>query len=375
MNTLNNGNRKKILFTGYAPVHFLCFLPIYERLARDPRVEIHLSGGFRRQNGDETVHEIKGFYDPFPVDPEHVVPFDRVQDQDFDVVVCAHTSGGLFPRSAKRRVQIFHGVSFKNLAVREKVLCFDLLCLPGSYHAEQFRGQGLIRDGGSTACLTGFPKADRLVQPGFDRAAFLREKGVDPSLPTVLYAPTGGKNNSLETCGREVIGAISALGRWNLLIKPHDHAKNQIDWFGILSPFENDRVRLVRDLDVIDYLRAADLLLTDASSVAVEYCLLDRPIVFIDVPKLLKKVLEQGAPLDLTTYGRKIGSLAKNAGEVAPAIERALGDSDRQSELRRTMARHVFHAPGGAAERVTNVTLHAAGLLPCLPRDVETISA
>ncbi len=369
-----NGHRKRILFTGYAPVHFVCFLPIYQRLRDDPRIELTLSGGFRREDDAGAVHDIDGFYDPFPVDPGHVAPFERVRNQDFDVVVCAHTSGGLFPRSAGRKVQIFHGVSFKNLAVREKVLCFDILCIPGAYHAERFREQGLIRPGGSRALLSGFPKADRLIDPVSDRREFLQRAGVDPSLPTVLYAPTGGKNNSLETMGQEVIESISSQGRLNLLIKPHDHTKNKIDWFQVLAPLENERVRLVRDLDVVDYLRVSDLLLTDASSVAVEYSLLDRPIVFLDVPKLLKKVLDLGAPLDLTTYGRRIGSLVKTPSEVVPAIQGALSDPGREGELRRAMARHVFHEPGRAVERVTNVVLHSAGLLPRLPADLKTIT-
>ena len=31
---------KRILFAGYAPVHFVCFLPVYRRLVEDPAVEI-----------------------------------------------------------------------------------------------------------------------------------------------------------------------------------------------------------------------------------------------------------------------------------------------------------------------------------------------
>ena len=37
---------KRTLFAGYAPVHFLCFFPVYKRLVADPRLEIYLSGGF-----------------------------------------------------------------------------------------------------------------------------------------------------------------------------------------------------------------------------------------------------------------------------------------------------------------------------------------
>ncbi|MCH8889793.1 MAG: CDP-glycerol glycerophosphotransferase family protein [Myxococcales bacterium] len=103
--------------------------------------------------------------------------------------------------------------------------------------------------------------------------------------------------------------AVSERGTWNLLIKPHDHAKNAIDWFKELARYENGVVRLVRDLDVVPYLHAADLLVTDASSVAVEYTLLDRPIIFMDVPQMFNKVRKRSPSLDLDTYGRKIGEI------------------------------------------------------------------
>ena len=372
---MDDSRPRRVLFAGYAPVHFLCFLPVYERLvAGDPPLDVWLSGGFRRKTGGgDRVHEIAGFYDPFPVRRDRVVPFDEAREMEFDVAVCAHTSATLLPRHAGRTVQIFHGVSFKNFAVRKKVLRYDLVCLPGRYHAERFREQGLIRPEGSTFLMTGFPKVDRMVAGDLDRDGLLRSAGLDPGRPTVLYAPTGGKHNSLETIGEEVVSAIGADGRWNLLVKPHDHPKRAIDWFARLAPLEGDRVRIVRDLDVVDYLRAADLLLTDASSVAVEYTLMDRPMVFIDVPKLLRNVLDRGAPLDLATYGRRIGRIARTPGEVVQEIQRGLEDPAAEGELRRAMARDVFHEPGDATGRVEEVVRWAAGLRPQLPPGIESL--
>ncbi len=363
---------KRVLFSGYAPVHFVCFLPVYKRLAEDPRIEMFLSGGFWRVREDPSF-ELDGFYDPFPVDRDRVIDVEQTQAEDFDVLICAHLSDRLFPRSAHRKVQIFHGVSFKNLAVREKALRYDLLCLPGRYHAELYRRAGLIRPDGPTCLVTGFPKTDPLVGWGLDRDSLLRSAGLDPARPTILFAATGEKHNALETFGHEVVRAVSEHGSWNLLIKPHDHAKNDIDWFKELAPYENGVVRLVRDLDVVPYLHAADLLVTDASSVAVEYTLLDRPIIFMDVPQMFNKVRKRSPSLDLDTYGRKIGEVVKTPGELVDAVAEGLARPDRQQEIRRAMARHVFHSPGGAVDRVAGVIVHAAGLTPDLPDGVEVL--
>ena len=363
---------RRILFSGYAPVHFICFLPVYQRLAADSRVELWLSGGFKREEGDTVSFSLEGFYDPFLVDHERVIPVEQAKQEDFDVLVCAHLSDSLFPKSVGRTVQIFHGVSFKNLAVRDKALRFDFLCLPGRYHGELYRRAGLVRSGGSRCLLTGFPKADALVAAP-DQGSLLQRLGLDPSRPTLLFAPTGDKDNALEVMGEDLVRAIAAEGRWNLLVKPHDHPKRQVDWFRRLAPYESGQVRLVRGLDVVPYLRVADALLTDASSVAVEYTLLDRPIVFLDVPKLLARVKKRAPNLDLDTYGRRIGRIAATPAEAVAVIGDALAHPGRERDVRRAMASHIFHDPGGAVNRVAAVVRHAAGLSDALPPDVEEL--
>jgi len=365
--------KKKILFSGSAWVHFACVLPVYRRLAADPRVEFWLTGGFKKgEDGEEATHVLDGFYEPFKVDLSRVVSVEKAAEMDVDVLVAAHKSPAK-PRSMARSVQVFHGVSFKNLGVREKYLKFDHLCLAGPYHGEAYRKRGFVREPGQ-CLITGVPKMDALVSGTLDRTALLRRNGVDPGMPTLLYAPTGSKFNSMETMGRRVIEEIQRDGRWNLLIKLHDHPKNtDIDWAREIRHLESDRVRLVTDPDVVPYLHAADLLLTDASSVSVEYSLLDRPIVFLDVPELLQDVVERGGALDLDTHGRKAGLVIQRPEEVVGAIAESFAHPERGSRERRAMARDIFHDPGGATDRVTGVVLYAAGLSPSLPQGVVAL--
>lgn len=366
-------DRKRVLFSGYAPVHFVCFLPVYRSLLEDPAVEIWLSGGFKRDLGDDKVEfALDGFYDPFPVDRTRVIPIERARQESFDVLVCAHLSDSLFPGAAARTVQIFHGVSFKNLLVRERALRFDTLCLPGRYHAELYQRAGLVRAGGPRCFLTGYAKTDPLADREIDRSA-LRELELDPQRPTILFAPTGEKRNALEVHGVDAIRAIKKTRRYNLLIKPHDHPKRSIDWFAELADLEDDRTRLVRALDVVPYLKAADLLITDASSVAFEYTLTDRPIVFLDVPRMLEKVQKRAPSLDLETYGRKIGVVVPGPDQLVDAIDDSLAHPDREGAIRRAAAEHIFYKPGGATRRVAGMVRWAAGLADP-PGDAEPVS-
>ena len=365
---------KRIMFSGYAPVHFLSFLPVLRRLEATPGIEVWLSGGYRHKDADGNVRfESAGFYDRFDVDRQRVLSVEQTRHEDFDVVVCAHLSDALFPRSTRRTVQIFHGVSFKNYAVRGKALRFDYLCLPGVYHAARYRELGLVRPGGAQIFVTGFAKVDRLVAGGLQRRHLLQDLVLDPAKPTLLYAPTGDRANSLEIMGEQVIEALAAHGGWNLLIKPHDHPKEKIDWFARLARFESASVRLVRDLDIVPYLHAADLLLSDASSTITEFTLLDRPIVLLDVPKLLERVVERGGALDVENYGHRLGPVVADAAAVPSVVEAALRDSSAYAAVRRRVAREVFHRPGSATERVATVVRFAAGLVDEMPADIERL--
>jgi hypothetical protein len=367
--------RKTVLFTGYAPVHFLCFLPVYELLRSNPNLEFWFSGGFRRKVGDVVSYDLEGFYAGHELPPDRIITTTESQSRDFDVVVCSHTSRDMFPRSANRSVQVFHGVSFKNYAVREKALGFDFLCLPGMYHADRFREQNLVREGGSQVLITGFSKMDRLANGSLEKAAVVERFGLDPKRQTILYAPTGDRHNSLETMGTKVIRQIVEADRWNLLIKPHDHPKNRkTDWFAKLAKFESDVTKVVRDHDVIPLLNAADLLLTDASSVATEYTVLDRPIVLLEVPKLMKGVIRRGGARDISRQMTRLGPSVAKSRDIVDVIAMELERPHRYSSLRQDIAQDMFYRPGGAAARVAAVIEVAAGLREELPLDVLALN-
>jgi len=88
--------KKRVLFTCYAQVHFVCFLPVYRLLAQDPDVEIFLSGGFRRKEGGLVSYDPRGFFEPFGIEMNHVIPLERVRREHYDVLVSAHLSDTLF---------------------------------------------------------------------------------------------------------------------------------------------------------------------------------------------------------------------------------------------------------------------------------------
>ena len=344
---------KRVLFTGYAPVHFVCFRPIYERLRRVPGVQVSVSGG--REPGADGAGEAgpvsaRDLYRSFRIPSDRVLSLEAMRRQRFDMVFCAHVSG-YFPREDGGRVQIFHGLSFRNMAVRRDVLVYDHLFITGPYMMRAFQKQQLLRRTDPRLVPIGFPKTDRLVDGSLDRRAILGRLGLSGRRPVLLYAPTGQKHNSLETVGEEVIRRLRATGRYDILIKLHDHPRNHsVDWPKQLRPLLDRHTKLVRDFDIVPYLFGADLLITDASSVSSEYSLLDRPMVFLDVPEMISAMRAKGRAVDLETWGRKGGVTVRWPDEAVDAVRWSLAHPREGRDVRRAMARDLFFNPGKAAE-------------------------
>ena len=341
----------RILFTGYAPVHFACFKPLCDRLVNDRQIDVHVSGGLRQKTKHGTLYDHRGLYDRFGLAPDKVLSVEQIKEQDFDVLFAGNTKM-ILPRSVGMRIQIFHGVSFRNKAVRAENLGADFYFLVGPYMQRAFSRAGLLAPDDPRGLPIGFLKTDRLLNGELDRQALLDKHGFTGERPVVLYAPTGQKHNSLETMGEQIIERLAGTGQYDLLIKPHDHPKKtDIDWFAQLDRLQDHHTRLVSDPDVIPLLFMADLLITDASSVSNEYALLDRPMVFLDVPELIAKARNaKGAMVDLDTWGRRSGPLVREPNEIVAVVERSLEDPGRFSEVRQAIAADLFYNPGTATD-------------------------
>lgn len=346
----SDGSSPAVLFTGYAPVHFACFRPLYERLLAEG-CEVYLSGGLRSKTEDGWRYDAAAMYGPLGIPAENILSLAQIKERAFDFLFAANTKM-IQPDEVRTKVQIFHGVSFRNRAARDDNAGCDYYFIVGPYMRRKFAEIGIVEQDDPRGVPVGFMKTDRLLDGSLSRDEMLRHYGFDGSRPVLLYAPTGEKHNSLETMGEKVLTKLAATGRFDILIKLHDHPKNKLtDWPARLAPMEDDHLTIVRDFDVILPLFSADLLITDASSVSNEYALLDRPMVFLDVPKLLKVAnRREGAMVDLETWGRKCGPIVERSGKIVSVVEESLGNPHEYSEVRKAMAADLFFNPGRATQ-------------------------
>jgi CDP-glycerol glycerophosphotransferase (TagB/SpsB family) len=95
-----------------------------------------------------------------------------------------------------------------------------------------------------------------------------------------------------------------------------------------------------RGTDVMPWLKAADVLVTDASSVQLEYLALDKPMVLIDNPERVTSV--HFDPKGLEWTWRDMGEAICDANALPAALTTALDRPSERAAQRRVYRERLF---------------------------------
>lgn len=230
----------------------------------------------------------------------------------------------------------------------------------------------------------GYPKSDALLQGRYDRGDVLRGLGLDPARETVLYAPAWDAGGSLRSFGQEVIEQLLSLTNVNVIVKLHPVSHTPasspnyewyaggVDWTARFRRFEsNPLFRHVTDFRVDPLLVASDVLVTDFSSVALEFIVLDKPVIYLDCPEYFEKTLKLPAYDSDPDYvrndpranaGRHVGVVVEKVSELRAATRRCLDNPTEGSRARRELAAMLLYNPGKGAETAARAILGMVGL-------------
>lgn len=203
----------------------------------------------------------------------------------------------------------------------------------------------------------GYPRNDALINSTPEEVATAREFiGVPVGATAILYAPTFREAAGDTSMRIDLETLLDELPESTVFIVRAHHTATETK--AIRSLMESGRVidgsKVPRILSC--YL-AADVLLTDYSSVMFDYALLDRPIV-IYADDWHNYLQTRGAYFDL--LAAPPGLVARNARQLAKVLAGREYLSPRSVQLRREFrARFCTFDDGRAAERVIDAMLQA----------------
>ena len=343
-------DRRRILVNARTAMNYATLAPIVERMQPDERLEFY----FTSSESPELAQSI--FADarqPFKFSTPK-----QASLQQFDVYLAADFLWMKLLRGA-RRVQTFHGVAGKYRTIydapNESMRGWDRLFFINERRLRHFVESGAIDVDSPAARLIGMPKLDCLVDGTLKRNELLAGMGIDPARRTVLYAPTWSPHSSVVSMGEELVQRLGDEG-YALIVKLHDRSRDLqyvnsggVDWGARLEPLlQKFGGVLAGGHNSSRYLPAADVMITDHSSVGFEYLLLDRPLIRIHVPELIKHTDIEPSYVELLASA---STSVTSVDEVVRAVERGFSEPSENSETRVAVANEMFYKPGTATER------------------------
>ncbi|HEY7629408.1 MAG TPA: bifunctional glycosyltransferase family 2 protein/CDP-glycerol:glycerophosphate glycerophosphotransferase [Thermoleophilaceae bacterium] len=193
---------------------------------------------------------------------------------------------------------------------------------------------------------TGFPRNDALANATDEDVARVREAlGIEPGRRVVLYTPTHREYLEDYVPVLDLAAVADGLGDdWLVLARAHyfyesDEAMRELHRAGRLMDVS-------KHPSIEDLCIAADVLVTDYSSIMFDYAVLDRPIV-IHAPDWDEYRTRRGTYFDLMS--ERPGPITTSEAELVEALRSGEEDVRARAEFR---AKFCYLEDGHAAERV-----------------------
>jgi len=294
----------------------------------------------------------------------------------------------IYGRGPTQAIKVFVGHGQPNKFTNwseENLQAFDVYFLYGQLEREMFEviRQSKPESSGHIRLMDiGYPKLDAQMRGDYDRVEVLRGLGLDPELKTVIYAPAWDPGCSLRTSGLAIARTLLDLGDVNVIVKLHpvsmeprnspyfEFYTGGICWEDEFKVFkDHPRFAFARQQLVNPLLVASDALLTDFSGVALEFMLLDRPVLYMDCPEFYEKTQKEwGNDADMAknddrfNAGRNYGTVVPGVAELPGAVRRALARPEELSDRRREFIARFLYNPGNGAQTFVDAVEELLGL-------------
>lgn len=350
------GDRRRVLFDGETAMHFSMFETLYGSLGHDERIERHVTSSW--PGGPKAP--IDSLCRMMGASASDFVPYGKAKWQKWDLYVSSCFDNPWFARSVPW-VDTFHGVGEKWVADGSRLyMChplaarYDRLLCPNRRLAHQFEAHPAFLKTSESLKLTGLAKSDVLTWYNVPemRVALKKALGLSVDRPVVLFAPTWGPDGLLARYGEQVIDVCLRVGG-SLVVKLHScsyHPETAFGGGGDWRKRIDDLARKHRflhlpDASLTSLMLAADVMISDFGSAPVEYCLLDRPLLFFAIKEQADRTGGDGSQFKaLCAAGHGLDGLEEFEGRLAGM----LAGKDDAAAARRSLTADFFHEPGSA---------------------------
>ncbi|MFH1196286.1 MAG: glycosyltransferase [bacterium] len=339
--------KKKILFYVERDLHLPFLEPIHDYLKKNYKYELAFSapefvvpkdgqvGIGLREKEISRLRQKSNFFE----DPEVFKP---------DITVVADVSFSL--KNCGKIVNVGHGIISKGGFYRDAPIVrrenlADLICVPGEWHKEILKKNVFV-----PIVATGFIKSDKMFGPGaVKRSDFCTANKIDETKKIILYAPTFNPELSSIPIIQD---KIKDLVDENAILLIKLHSMTDIVYVNMYKELSrnNRKILFIDDLDLTPSMMAADVMISDVSSAAVEFLFLNKPVIVFNNPRTSEYAYYD--PEDIEYKVRDACKVVSSFEELKFALKLSLNNPHEFEEKRKHYAEMLcFGRDGKAAQR------------------------
>jgi len=204
------------------------------------------------------------------------------------------TSGNMIPDFFPGiKVQLFHGIDSGKEGEADIRGFYDLYCTQSPIKTAPFIE---LRQKHKTFDYveTGWSKLDPLFSPHPQTQKYKKKERL------ILYAPTFSKSMTSTEVLYEQIKKITRTRPWHWIVKFHPKVTAQE--IAMYRELESNNFQVIDIEDPVPLLQAADIMLSDTSSIVTEFTLLRKPVVTFRNLKPRNWMVHFSDPQDLETH-------------------------------------------------------------------------
>jgi len=213
-----------------------------------------------------------------------------------------------------------------------------------------------------------FTDAINLNKEGFNRDLYLKEHSLNPNNITITYAPSWGITTSSVNHGLDIIKYLCSLNEhYNVIVKLHPaliHGRRRkveysvtgkINWKSELSNLQTVFKNLYHTTEEIDFgvYYVTDILITDISGIGFEFLLLNKNVIYFDVPEYFDKYGKEGPE-----YWARTGPIVTKINELNDSIKAYINNPNLYSVERQKINFELIYNPGTALKILVSELLN-----------------
>ena len=205
------------------------------------------------------------------------------------------------------------------------------------------------------ALPTGWPRIEALINTLDTKEKIIKKHKLERNKPIILYVPTWASEKKVSPISGTMEKGWPVLVELNIpnllcTAHPSDYYSRYV---------YNDDPRVVLDANTYEYIKAADLIIGDVSSILLESTVLDKPIIQLNQYDNLKNFQlfpawtnkSKACPIAKLLGIYQLGDIVHiNKRQIKHAIEDALNDPDKYKAHRKFWRDKAFYNLGNATK-------------------------